>query len=154
MFSIIALIALGVLLLGVEVFLPGLIVGACGLLALGGAAALTYSRFGTTAGHALVFCLLLAGGGFFLWWLRYIPRSWIGRRWTLHETVAGKAEAPNAALHDAAGQAVTALRPAGIARLAGRRVDVVTEGDLVEAGAAVRVVRVEGSRVVVRQEGA
>jgi membrane-bound serine protease (ClpP class) len=52
----------------------------------------------------------------------------------------------------AAGVAATALRPAGRATLDGRGVDVTSEGGFVEAGTPVRVVRVEGTRVVVRPE--
>jgi membrane-bound serine protease (ClpP class) len=40
-------------------------------------------------------------------------------------------------------------RPAGMARLDGRRVDVVTRGEWIESGARVRVVEVQGNRVVV-----
>jgi membrane-bound serine protease (ClpP class) len=149
--TILGLIALGALLLVLETFVPGLIVGAAGILSLIAAAALTYWHYGTTAGHTLLFCLLLAAGGFFLWWLQYVPRSWFGRRCTLNEVVGGHAEAPQASLHDATGPALTPLRPVGTASLGGRRVDVVAEGDLIEAGENVRVVRVDGTRVVVRR---
>jgi membrane-bound serine protease (ClpP class) len=45
-------------------------------------------------------------------------------------------------------------RPAGMARLDGRRVDVVTRGEWIEKGARVRVTEVQGNRVVVsRMEG-
>ena len=47
------------------------------------------------------------------------------------------------------GAAHTPLRPAGIAELDGVRLNVVTEGDFIERGATVRVVRVSGNRVVV-----
>jgi len=47
------------------------------------------------------------------------------------------------------GIATSYLRPAGVARVDGERVDVLTEGDFVPAGAAVRVSRVQGSRVFV-----
>jgi membrane-bound serine protease (ClpP class) len=40
-------------------------------------------------------------------------------------------------------------RPAGMARIDGRRVDVVTRGEWIEAGTRVRVVEVQGNRVVV-----
>jgi membrane-bound serine protease (ClpP class) len=43
------------------------------------------------------------------------------------------------------------LRPAGVALVNGRRVDVVTEGGLIAAGARVKVVAIEGNRVVVRR---
>ena len=43
------------------------------------------------------------------------------------------------------------LRPGGIARIGGERVDVVTQGDFVGAGEAVEVIRDEGYRRVVRR---
>jgi membrane-bound ClpP family serine protease len=43
------------------------------------------------------------------------------------------------------------LRPSGTASINGRRVDVVTEGGLIERGTAVKVVAVEGARIVVRE---
>ncbi|WP_418790587.1 NfeD family protein [Phosphitispora sp. TUW77] len=49
------------------------------------------------------------------------------------------------------GTAVTPLRPAGTAEFAGDRVDVVSEGGFIPAGTPVRVVLVEGSRVVVKE---
>ena len=41
------------------------------------------------------------------------------------------------------------LRPAGMARIAGRRVDVVSRGARIEVGTPVEVVEVRGNRVVV-----
>lgn len=49
------------------------------------------------------------------------------------------------------GTAISSLRPAGVAEIDGERVDVVTEGDFILAGSPVRVVQVEGVRVVVKQ---
>lgn len=48
------------------------------------------------------------------------------------------------------GTALTALRPSGTAEIDGERVDVITAGEFIERGQAVRVVRVRGSRVEVR----
>ena len=48
------------------------------------------------------------------------------------------------------GETQTDLRPAGIVFVDGRKVDVVTAGELVEKGKRVRVVKVEGNRIVVR----
>jgi membrane-bound serine protease (ClpP class) len=47
------------------------------------------------------------------------------------------------------GAAITHLRPAGTARFGDRRIDVVSDGAFVPPGATIRVVRVEGIRVVV-----
>lgn len=49
------------------------------------------------------------------------------------------------------GTAASALRPAGIADLEGERVDVVSDGEFIEAGEPITVVRVDGNRIVVRQ---
>jgi membrane-bound serine protease (ClpP class) len=51
------------------------------------------------------------------------------------------------------GVAESFLRPAGIARFGNRRVDVMSEGDFIERGEKVVIVRVEGNRVIVRKEG-
>jgi membrane-bound serine protease (ClpP class) len=50
------------------------------------------------------------------------------------------------------GVAASDLRPAGVARLGGERVDVVTQGDFVSAGSTIEVLRVEGNRIVVREK--
>jgi len=49
------------------------------------------------------------------------------------------------------GIALTPLRPAGTAEVAGERLDVVTGGEFIEPGSRVIVIRVEGTRVVVKQ---
>jgi len=50
------------------------------------------------------------------------------------------------------GLASTVLRPAGSAVINGEKVDVVTNGEFIEAGTEVEVVLIEGLRVVVRRK--
>ena len=51
------------------------------------------------------------------------------------------------------GVALTDLRPSGAVRLdSGGKIDVVSEGNLIERDTRVGVIDVEGLRVVVRQE--
>jgi len=47
------------------------------------------------------------------------------------------------------GVAHSTLRPAGTALIDGVRVDVVTRGEMIEAKTRIRVIAVEGNRVVV-----
>lgn len=49
------------------------------------------------------------------------------------------------------GEAVTDLRPAGTARIDGKRVDVVSRGEYITRGSMIRVSAVDGNRVVVRE---
>ena len=51
------------------------------------------------------------------------------------------------------GVAESFLRPAGIARFGDRRIDVTSEGDFIEKGDPVEIVRTSGNRVVVRKKG-
>ena len=51
---------------------------------------------------------------------------------------------------DAVGVCVTDLRPAGTILVNGEPVDVVTEGSFVKQGTEVKVINVDGSRVLVR----
>ncbi|UQZ32939.1 serine protease [Paenibacillus sp. PK3_47] len=51
----------------------------------------------------------------------------------------------------ASGVSITPLRPAGTAMVGGERIDVVTQGSFIDAGAAVSVIKVEGGRVVVKE---
>jgi membrane-bound serine protease (ClpP class) len=52
-------------------------------------------------------------------------------------------------LRGMSGTAASLLRPAGVASIDGRRVDVLTEGGFIAAGTPVRVTRVEGARIFV-----
>lgn len=49
------------------------------------------------------------------------------------------------------GIATTVLRPAGSAIIDGRKIDVVTEGEFISAGAPVRIIGISGNRTVVKQ---
>lgn len=49
------------------------------------------------------------------------------------------------------GKTSTALRPSGAIELDGARIDVVSEGSYIDKGKSVIIVKVEGSRVVVRE---
>src|SRR5262249_28460414 len=62
-------------------------------------------------------------------------------------SAAVAAQAP-AALVGRVAAAATVLRPAGVVEIDGERLDVVTSGEFVEAGRAVRGVAVEGNRLV------
>ncbi len=50
------------------------------------------------------------------------------------------------------GNALTLLRPAGSAIIDGERVDVVSEGSYIERNATIKVIAVEGTRIIVRKE--
>jgi membrane-bound serine protease (ClpP class) len=80
---------------------------------------------------------------------RYFPSLPLFRRLVL-ATNATPAEAPPDRVKvGETGVALSILRPAGRAEFSGHIVDVVTDGEFLDPGAALRVVEVTGSRVVV-----
>ena len=83
---------------------------------------------------------------------KVLPNTPIGRRLSLtglsFEATAAT-DARDLELVDREGVVEAVLRPAGMARIDGRRVDVVSRGEMIEAGARVRVLEVRGNRVVV-----
>lgn len=69
-----------------------------------------------------------------------------------HKNEGYVAPAPELSLYTGKeGVALTPLRPAGSAEVDGRRLDVVTEGEFIPKGTRVKVTKVEGTRVVVKE---
>ena len=141
----------GVVLTGAEVFVPGGIVGSLGVVALAGAIALGFKAYGQY-GWLIAAAIILLGAVAVGLWIKFFPRSAIGRKMTVENDLASaKASDPGLqALVGKSGIATSDLRPSGFATVENRRVDVVSEGGMIRRGTAVEVVRVQGSRVVVK----
>lgn len=58
---------------------------------------------------------------------------------------------PRSELVGRTGTAATELRPSGVAEIEGERVDVTTDGEWLPAGTAIKVIKAEAMRVVVRR---
>lgn len=158
------LIALaGVVLLVIELFvIPGFgIVGILGILAI--LAGLVLSLVGAgdgpqvivmsvvrvmiSLGIAIVVTLAI---------MKFLPRMPFGRRLVLDTKLSAGSGFDSSPPSDhrllgKEGISSTPLHPAGIAEFHGERVDVVSEGELIDAGISVKVVKVDGNRVVVRR---
>ncbi|MEI6071250.1 MAG: NfeD family protein [Verrucomicrobiae bacterium] len=149
--AIIVLGIVGFLLLAAEVFVPGMVLGVLGGLCLAACVALCYVGYGSLLGtlsFAALAVLLIAG--FFLW-LNIFPGTPIGKKLLLKSALRPDNSAVAARINPGAtGEALTPLRPAGTALIAGRRVDVVAESGLIEPGEKIEVVLQDGLRVVVR----
>ncbi len=147
---LILLLVLGAILLFLETLLPGMIAGIVGGLCWVLAVYLGYRDFGPQAGNAILGGVVVGAIVGAICWVKFFPESRIARRF-ISQSAVGDLGGEQPELLDRTGVAFTQLRPSGVAEIEGRRVDVVAEGALIERGAAVRVVAVEGMRVVVRQ---
>ncbi len=165
----IILFALGVLLVVLELFVPSF--GALTVGAIVCFAASVYGVYDPQKPAAAITMGILApvvALAVVVLGLKYVPRTSWGRGLVLRQDdgaqgpptasesaslspEGGTVERELSPLVGKEGVAQSELRPAGVALIAGRRVDVVTEGSLIPAGARIRVVAVEGNRVVVRK---
>lgn len=157
------LVGLGIVLLGFEVFvIPGFgIAGTLGLGALVGGLGLSLVGTGATwavvveaLGQVALSLLLAIAVPLAL--LRVLPRLPFGRRLVLETELPADAGYESAPESDRSwlgkqGTAGSPLRPAGIAHFGGERVDVVSDGELIEPGEPIEVIRVDGNRIVVRR---
>jgi membrane-bound serine protease (ClpP class) len=146
MATIITLLILGAVLMFLETVLPGLIAGIIGFVCLMAAVVLGYRDLDPPGGN-IVLAIVVVGLAVGTW--KFFPESRFARKFVSASAVGDLGVDKPELLHGT-GTAVTQLRPSGVANINGQRVDVVTEGGLIERGAAVKVVAVEGSRIVVR----
>ncbi len=166
---------LGLAAIAVEIFLlPGTVVfGGVGFLCLVLALVLSRQSFvvpsnaveegillANLGNLTLLFVSVLVAGG--LMW-RFLPKvPWFNRVFLLPPEPApstaggsglGLADAGAMAMVGRVGTAATVLRPTGAMEIDGQRLDVVTEGEFIEAGTRIRVLYVQGPRVVVAADG-
>jgi membrane-bound serine protease (ClpP class) len=151
----ISLLIGGGLLVAAELFIPGGVLGAIGgvMLAIALIMAFSSESFSTqaatwmTAG-VVAFVILTAAA-----WMKYFPMTPIGRGMTISKDLSDASGTDDTllALAGKSGEAISDLRPAGFARIDGRRVDVVTQGGMIEEGTPIKVIEIEGNRVVVKK---
>jgi len=149
---VILLFAVGVLLLGFEVFVPGGLLGVLGALSMIGGIVMAFVDFGagpglTAVGAALVLVVLMLVAEFVI-----LPRTAIGRRLFLTSAVQGSSQGPladAAAVVGAAGETLTTLAPTGYVQVAGKRYEAFSQSGLLTKGTSVRVVGVDNFRLIV-----
>lgn len=152
MTTIILLFGAGIALLVAEVFIPSLgLLGMLAGLSLVASIGLAFYEDPTT-GAILLTVTAISVPLILTFGIKLFPKTPLGKKLTAtgfsfkdgrgvdrrDEGLAGKV-----------GVVEATLRPAGIARIEGRRVDVVSRGESIESGAEIFVVEVSGNRVVV-----
>ena len=139
-------IGLGLVFLFLEVFIPT--GGILGILSLG---CISFGIFGLFhQGRSLLALAALAGSALaVILGIRFGLRrlSFTG---SMTPEVSTSVDHTIEKLVGKQGVAHTPLRPAGVAIIDGKKVDVVTRGDFLQRDAAVEVLDTEGNRVVVR----
>jgi len=142
----------GLFLFGAEIFVPGGILGTMGILCLLAAVIAGFIAFPGKGPYIALGVILLIGASFVLW-ITVFPRTRLGQKMTIQNDLAASKATDDEleALVGKDGKALSALRPGGFAKIEGKRVDVITSGEMISKGAALRVIDVEGNRVVVAE---
>jgi membrane-bound serine protease (ClpP class) len=177
-YELAVLLVVGLMLIGLEIFIlpgaiiPGFVGGALVLASLGLAmvdrvdfqwkwsgmpgvgswsSILSSASVSLAAGMAGALIVVLLG-------MRFLPGTRLGNRLVLAEAIAGGASIP--ASHSAGaekscvglvGEATTDLRPSGKGVFGNQYLDIISTGEFISKGESLKVVRHEGSRIVVEK---
>lgn len=100
--------------------------------------------------YAFVLSLVIAIVG-----LKWLPHSWVWKKLVLvHTEESAKGYTQDRYWErfiGKEGKSITPLRPAGKIEIDGEFLDVVTEGDFLDKGTLVKIVSVDGNRILVRK---
>lgn len=147
-------IIIGIALLVFELFMPGVgIAGISGTLLLAGAVALLWFRHGAMVGVFALVCFLFI----VFVTVAFIVRAYSkkGGRFNKKFGLSGASgkessiEKELADLIGKEGEALCALRPSGTALIEGKRYNVISNNAFIEKGAKIKIVDVDGVKIVV-----
>ncbi|MBH0229918.1 nodulation protein NfeD [Halobacillus yeomjeoni] len=153
-YEAIILLVLGIALIIAELFLPGGIAGIAGIVAIVSSLMLSSADMGHMAlsiGISLIVTIIVS---IILFKTLGMEKGFF-RHIILNDATSTEkgyvSSASRLELIGMVGKTLTPLRPAGTAEFDGERLDVVTEGNFIAANQRVKVLKTEGSRIVVRE---
>jgi membrane-bound serine protease (ClpP class) len=111
-----------------------------------------YLRFGKLAGSLYLTAVVVVSSALIMLYFKFLPNSPIGR-WLISRKPPAPEPGPYDALTGREGRTLTVLRPVGLVLIGERKYSAVSGGEFIEKDRAVKVLKVEGSRIVVRQTG-
>ena len=153
-FEVVIMFAIGFILLIAEFFVPGGIVGIIGLALI----IISLLFAGESVTHmalSMIIAILIAVVGMVIIMKIFGKKLQVFNKLVLKDATTSEegyvSNENRVELLDKQGITLTALRPAGVVEVDGERLDVVSEGSFIDASKTVRIVKVEGSRIVVRE---
>jgi membrane-bound ClpP family serine protease len=152
MTAIIILFLAGILLLALEVFVPGAVLGIMGAVAILAGAGVAFGVYGVNGGLlALAAGAVLLGATLYLEFV-VLPKSRIAKTFSMTTTVAGTSQGPVAVpeeVLDQQAETLTPLAPTGYVTLKGRRYEAFSQSGYLAKGVAVRVTGLDNFRLLV-----
>jgi membrane-bound ClpP family serine protease len=144
----------GVVVIIAEIILPsGGILSIVALSVFGYSLYIAFSEISKTVGFAFVAADLVLIPVLVIVGLKLLARSPVTLRKTLSREEGVSSQSSELESYvGTQGNAVTDLRPAGIAVIYGKRVDVVTRGEYLEKDSEIIVTAVTGNQIIVRKK--
>ena len=145
--TIIVLFIVGISAVITEMFIPGMIVGITGAILIITSIVMAYQGDYSVLGHVLTISSICSAPLLLLLWRKVLSKTF-----SLKTAVTADS---SSVMHlndfiQKEGVAVTNLHPSGIVLVNGKRIDVVTSGEMIEKNTRIRITEVSGNRVVVR----
>lgn len=154
MTAIIVLFAIGIVLVAVEILVPGGLLGLVGGLCLLAGVVAAFNQFGAFGGAIATGLALFIGAATIYAEFVVLPKTRLAKKFTMSETVAGRSQpevADRAAVIGREVVAVTKLAPSGVVTLDGRRYEAFSQSGLAEVGCRLKVVDADTFRLIVTQ---
>jgi membrane-bound ClpP family serine protease len=153
MSTILILFAFGVLLLALEVVVPGAILGIIGGIAMLAGVIVAFDQYGFNGGAvATAAAVVLVGIALYLEFV-LLPKSRLAKTFSMTATVDGRSQ-PAIANRTVIGKrvvAVTPLTPSGMVELDGRRYEAFARNGHVATGTQLDIIDVDNFRLIVIQ---
>ena len=148
---ILLLFVVGVVLLALEVIVPGAVLGIIGGISMLAGVIVAFDRFGFSGGVLASFAAVaLVGITLYLEFV-LLPRSRLAKTFSMTATVDGRSQ-PALADRSVIGKravAVTALAPSGVVELDGRRYEAFARSGHAPLGAQLEVIDLDNFRLIV-----
>ena len=153
-FEVIIMFIIGLILLVAEFFVPGGIVGIIG----GALIVMSLIFAGESVTHmalSIIIAMIIAVVGMVILMKFFGKKLHVFNKLVLKDATTSEegyvSNENRIELIGKVGQTLTPLRPAGVVLVEDERLDVVSEGTFIDAYKQVKIVKVEGSRIVVRE---
>jgi membrane-bound ClpP family serine protease len=149
---IITLIAVGILLLAIEVLIiPGFgFAGVIGLLSIIGAVVLAFVEYGQVTGLIVLGCVILITS--VATWLILRSNTW--KNISLKDIISSKVDSDpseKGLTVGTKGVAISRLAPGGMARFGKTDTEVRSRSGMIDSGKAIEIVTTDDSKIIVKQ---
>jgi membrane-bound ClpP family serine protease len=151
---IVLLFALGIVLLAVEVIVPGGILGSIGGLLMFSGCVAAFIRFGAGGGVLAVTAAAALSALAFYIEFRVLPKTSLGRKAFLTSEIKAVSSAFGEEARDLIGKsakALTMLSPSGYIMVDGKRYEAFCQSGQVPAGTALKVTGADNFRLIVSE---